>query len=421
MFNIPHSTYYNWEASHLYNRKPDASNKHDKRNAEICMAIMAIVRALSFVPGSRTLAMMIRRNYPELKGVGRKIIAVLMKYMHLQAYLPQRDAYKHQACHDHPLTAPDNLVGQDFLKGIRQVILTDITYLYYGKDRSTFYVCMFKDAFTTEILGVACSLHMNVSLIKAAYDDMMANHKSEFQAVMKGAKVYIHSDQGSQYLSTTFKQLLHEDNFIQSVSGRGNSQDNSPMESHFAQLKTQLLSVVALARNFTDASAMVLNHTRQFNMAVPRTCLAGLTPVEFYQYCVTGIYPCSQYYGICAEQLSSSSDLIEWRKRYAEEQAAKRRAQYAGTRKRNETILTDPAKVFDMDRKTVEKEIRKTQQEINEETEYKNLCLIILDKIDAAKIWFEGLETDEKANFKDKKAWQTAPQTAYIYDMRGMF
>lgn len=46
-------------------------------------------------------------------------------------------------------------------------------------------------------------------------------------------KVYIHSDQGSQYLSTSFQELLNDDDFIQSMSARGNSYDNAPIESFF--------------------------------------------------------------------------------------------------------------------------------------------------------------------------------------------
>lgn len=86
----------------------------------------------------------------------------------------------------------------------------------------------FKDAYTTEILGCAVSSKMDVALIQEAFNNMMDDHKSEFP---KDMEVYCHSDQGSQYLSTTFKQLLNENDFIQSMSRRGNSQDNAPMES----------------------------------------------------------------------------------------------------------------------------------------------------------------------------------------------
>ena len=74
----------------------------------------------------------------------------------------------------------------------------------------------FKDAYTKEILGHCVSSRMTVSLVKSAYDVMMENHGHE----LRGAACVIHSDQGSQYLSTTFQRLLSDDGFLQSVSDR---------------------------------------------------------------------------------------------------------------------------------------------------------------------------------------------------------
>ena len=68
---------------------------------------------------------------------------------------------------------------------------------------------------------------MSTELVKEAYSMMMVGHVDE----LRGTKVVIHSDQGSQYTATTFKQLLEDDGFVQSMSERGNSQDNAPLES----------------------------------------------------------------------------------------------------------------------------------------------------------------------------------------------
>lgn len=79
--------------------------------------------------------------------------------------------------------------------------LTDITYLYYQKPLGTdkvFYLCVFKDAFTSEILGHSTSERMDISLVREAYEMMMNLHGDELQAVkQKGLAVLIHSDQGA--------------------------------------------------------------------------------------------------------------------------------------------------------------------------------------------------------------------------------
>jgi putative transposase len=50
-----------------------------------------------------------------------------------------------------------------------------------------------------------------------------------------------HSDQGSQYASQEYQQLLHKAGMIPSMSRKGNCYDKAPMESFFASLKRELI------------------------------------------------------------------------------------------------------------------------------------------------------------------------------------
>ena len=52
-------------------------------------------------------------------------------------------------------------------------------------------------------------------------------------------KVYLHSDQGSQYSSRQFRKLLNTYNLEASMSRRGNCQDNAVAESFFSNLKKE--------------------------------------------------------------------------------------------------------------------------------------------------------------------------------------
>lgn len=233
-----------------------------------------IIHKFGFVPGKRTFHTALWREYS--LNVSVKHCQKLMKKMNLVAARPLKDAYKHQATHNHECAAPANLVQQNFYIGPRKVILTDITYLYYGPNRTTAYLCVFKDAYTREILGHAFHTKMDTDLVKAAYDDMMEHHKDE----LKKSQVYIHSDQGSQYTSTTFAQILKDDGFLQSVSGRGNSQDNAPMESFFARMKTHILNLAALCPDFKTSEKLVNGYISSYNSEQYQYQLAGLTPKE---------------------------------------------------------------------------------------------------------------------------------------------
>ncbi|MBR3539502.1 MAG: DDE-type integrase/transposase/recombinase [Eubacterium sp.] len=183
-----------------------------------------IVKKLGFVPGKRTFRTYLFRDYG--LNVSVKRCAGIMRRMNLVADRPKKDAYKGQATHGHRCAAPENKVKQEFYIGPRKVILTDISYLYYGKNRSVLYLCAFRDAYTREILGSAAGTRMDTGLVRRAYEGMKEKHGKELK---RDTSVYVHSDQGSQYLSTTFKELLSDDGFVQSVSRRGNSLDTSPM------------------------------------------------------------------------------------------------------------------------------------------------------------------------------------------------
>ena len=115
-----------------------------------------------------------------------------------------RDPYRGHDTHDHPCDACTNLVKRHFYRNPRAVILTDITYLYYGSHAKLFYMCAFIDAFTAEILGIAASKNMNNSLVLKAYGDMTQNH--EYHEFPAGA--IVHSDQGSQFGAEKFRKIV---------------------------------------------------------------------------------------------------------------------------------------------------------------------------------------------------------------------
>ena len=214
IFGVSRSGFYSWKRKReQLEEKKSAEAIEDQKLMEM---FRDVVKKLCYVPGKRTFRTFLWRDYGI--SISVKKCRRIMSMMHLVANRPKKDAYKNRATHDHETTAPDDQVKQDFKVAPRQVILTDITYLYYGLMRELFYLCVFKDAYTTEVLGAAVSRNMGVTLVKEAYDCMMREHGSELHE----PGILIHHDQGSQYLSTTFRQILSDDGFIQSCSRRGN-------------------------------------------------------------------------------------------------------------------------------------------------------------------------------------------------------
>lgn len=413
MFGVSDSGYYAWKARRLDKDGKQAARARERNDIKEKMRQIVIARN-GVVPGKRTFKTELFRRF-DLK-VHLRRVASLMKEMHLVAQMPHRDAYKHQASHNHPCAAPANEVNQDFFIGPRRVILTDITYLYYGPYRTTFYLCVFRDAYTRENLGWHIDRNMTVDLVQAAYDRMMKYHGDELK---KAASVYIHSDQGSQYLSTTFKELLEDDGFIQSVSARGNSQDNAPMESFFGRLKTSILDMVALCRSFEDARTLVSNYISDYNTKHYQYDLAALTPEEFYQYSTTGIYPLESYFGVPASAMMTGGDLKKVRRAYADDEARKRRE--ASELRRKERSLLDPKQVMDRDRSILNRRIEDWEAARETATAQITHLKEILQKVEKAMIYLASIGKEQYNELRDPLAWRKYEELSYVFEMNELF
>ncbi len=388
-----------------------------KENEEIKKNLLTIVRKLGYVPGKKVFKIHLQRDFNQRVSVKR--CARLMKSMSLVANKPKKDAYKHQATHDHICANGRNYVNQSFYKGPRQVILTDITYLYYGPNRTPFYTCAFKDAYTKEILGYASRTRMTVDLVKEAYDMMMKNHSHEFNK----PEVFIHSDQGSQYTSTTFKTILEDDGFIQSLSNRGNSQDNAPMESFFGQMKTRIIDIVARCPRFETAKQLVEGFINQYNNEDYQFSLAGLTPSEFYLYTKTGIYPCPKYFGVKVSDLDTVKQLIETRLGYAEREQERSKRRKSEDLDEKNRLKSEPSEQVEKDICTIKKQRKLIEAEIKERENKISMIENTLELSQKALIYMLNLkENDEEAYNKLQvpQEWQNHENLSYIYEMKGM-
>lgn len=413
MFGVSKSGYYSWK-----NRQKDVENANTRRQKEyheLAGKFKAIIVKLGYVPGKRTFRNHLWRDYG-LK-VSVKRCRRIMEKMSLVPNRPKKDAYKHQAAHDHEAAAPANKVKQNFYQAPRKVILTDITYLYYGPSRTPIYLCVFKDAYTKEILGASVDTQMTVDLVKTAYDRMKQKHGNE----LSKAVPYIHSDQGSQYLSTAFKEMLENDSFVQSVSARGNSQDNAPMESFFGRLKTRILDLVALCPDTLTARRMILGYIDSYNTKMYQYNLAGLTPNEFYLYCTTGIYPLDNYYGVEATELRTVSDLVKDRLQKAREKAEKIRI--ANARKREERSVDgkSPLQILARDQRILKREIKNWQTQDDTARQQLTFLKSVYEKTKQAGQFFISLAKEEREKFCDISIWKEYEELDYVFDMKGMF
>lgn len=223
---------------------------------------------------------LLRNGHP----MSRNKIRRLMKKYNLFCPIRKANPYTQMAKALEESSVAPNLLKRDFKgKGPRYVILTDITYIFYGNCQKC-YVSVMKDAYTNEILGYAVSSSMEEDFVLDTVNMCMKLHKHEIPQ-----NALVHSDQGIHYKAYSFKALLHNYELRQSMSRKANCWDNAPQESFFGHMKDEI--DISMCKEFDEVKLKIVEYIDYYNNERYQWDLAYLKPVEYYHYTMTGQYP----------------------------------------------------------------------------------------------------------------------------------
>jgi transposase InsO family protein len=127
-----------------------------------------------------------------------------------------------------------NLLNREFKQSIPgKVLLTDITYLFYGNGKRA-YLLTVKDSSINEILAYNLSDKLTLDIAIDTIHNLMLNDQIK---ISEGA--FIHSDQGFHYTSATLQTLVKSYKIGQSMSRCGNCWDNASQEPFFGHFKDE--------------------------------------------------------------------------------------------------------------------------------------------------------------------------------------
>ena len=217
----------------------------------------------------------------------KKIRRLMSKY-HLLCPIRKANPYRRMAKALATSNVAPNVVNRDFKKNPRKVLLTDITYLFFGNGKC--YLSTILDAFTHEVLAYKVSRSFKVDFVIDTVDALISEHGSTLDN-----ETIVHSDQGCHYTSYAFIQKLKDAEFIQSMSRKGNCWDNAPQESFFGHMKDELCDEISRCQTIGDVLARVNDWMDYYNNDRYQWDLLKLSPREYYQYLQTGIYPLPVY------------------------------------------------------------------------------------------------------------------------------
>ena len=130
-----------------------------------------------------------------------------------------------------PAVVADNTLNREFdVDAPDQFWVTDITYI--RTQEGFLYLAVGIDLFSRRVIGW--------SMQDRTYTDLPL--QALLMAVWRRkpkAKVFVHSDQGSQFTSYEWQEFLEQHNLAPSISRRGNCWDNAVAESFFNLLKRE--------------------------------------------------------------------------------------------------------------------------------------------------------------------------------------
>jgi putative transposase len=126
-----------------------------------------------------------------------------------------------------------NLLNREFSVASPDTVwVGDITYLKVGA--KWYYLSVFIDLFSRIVVGWDFSESLDHHSTMYAFPKALWRRRP-------GQGLLVHSDRGVQYASIEFRDLLQDNQCIQSMSCKGNCWDNAVAESFFHTLKTQLI------------------------------------------------------------------------------------------------------------------------------------------------------------------------------------
>lgn len=274
--HVSRSGYYNWVAS---KKNRDLKEEQDRKDFEI---ILIAYNYKSYNKGARGIYMRLLHMDPPIIMNVKKIRRIMKKY---NLFCPIRKAnpYRRIAKALKTNNVADNLLNREFkLHGPRAILLTDITYLPYNRTKC--YLSTILDAYTKEILSYVLSESLEIDFVLETVNQLINNH-----GVSLTNETLVHSDQGCHYTSYSFIQILKDKELRQSMSRKGNCWDNAPQESFFGHMKDEI--DISKCKTFNEVKVIIDDWIYYYNHERYQWDLAKLSPCEYYEYIITGIYP----------------------------------------------------------------------------------------------------------------------------------
>lgn len=160
-----------------------------------------------------------------------------------------------------------NLINNNFTsKAPHHKLSTDVSYIKCTE--GTLYLSVVKDLFNNEIIAHSMSMRNNLNLVLDTINQIPNNEG------------IIHSDQGSQYYSLEYINVLTKKGYKRSMSRKGACWENSPVENWFSQLKQERLYPIGVSSVYKTIKE-IKKYVQWYNTERIQANLKYMSPLQF--------------------------------------------------------------------------------------------------------------------------------------------
>ncbi len=220
VLEVSRSGYYAWL------KRPFSKRRKD--NSYLSQRIRSIYEQRKRVYGCLRITAELR---DEGFNCSKNRVARLMRKQGLSARARKR--FKVTTNSKHNLPVASNLVEMRFnARQKNSLWTTDITYIWTRE--GWLYLSVILDLWSRTVISWDADRSMDENLVIKPLEKALKDRKPNGELIL-------HSDRGSQYASQRLRNILKENNILQSMSSKGNCYDNAPTESFFSTLKRELV------------------------------------------------------------------------------------------------------------------------------------------------------------------------------------
>jgi putative transposase len=273
MASVSDSGYYNYFSA----RSQCLRDQRDYQDESVRDVILKAYNYEGYKKGARQIKLTLEDKFGIVYNL-KRIQRIMRKYR-IICTIRNPNPYKKIMKATKENTVLPNLLNRNFKQNIPcKVLLTDITYLFYGKGMRA-YLSAIKDGSTNVILAHNVSESLKLDL---ATDTILKLKKNKKIKLTKDA--FIHSDQGVHYTSSIFQKLVKDSGLNQSMSRRGNCWDNAPIESFWGHLKDEVN--LKSCKTLKDLKREIKIYITYYNEDRYQWDLKRMTPVQYRNHLV---------------------------------------------------------------------------------------------------------------------------------------